>query len=827
MRFLFLMLFAGIAQVASAQYSVTGTVTDATDQSPVEGANIQIPVLGKGVTTNSSGEFQLNGLSAGNYTILVTHISFQPREASVRVSEDTSLEVELTPSTLVADEVIVTSTRASENMPVTYTDLDKQEIEKLNNGQDLPYVLNFTPSLVTTSDAGAGVGYTGLRIRGSDATRINVTINGVPLNDSESQGVFWVDIPDIASSTNSLQVQRGVGTSTNGAGAFGASINLETNQRSEDAYGEFVNTAGSFNTIRNTLSFGTGLLNDHWTLDGRISRIKSDGYIDRASSDLDSYYFAAGYYGEKTMLKAIVFGGAEVTYQSWYGTPEAVLENDPEGIEEVIINNGLDEDQAENMRNAGRTFNWYLYENQVDDYKQDHYQLHLSHRFSKLLTGTMALHYTYGRGFYEQYRRDDDFADYGAEPAVIGNTTVESTDLIRRRWLDNDFYGTTFSLQYKANRNLNLTLGGAWNYYDGGHFGDVIWAEYATSFSGNLPFGKDYRYYDNTGEKEDFNVYLKADYALNDRLSVFGDLQYRMIDYQTYGIDNDLREIDVDEKYNFFNPKLGASYELNENSRVYASFAIANREPVRTDFIDSETNPEHETLRNVELGYRRSGRISFEANAYLMDYKNQLVLTGELNDVGSSLRENVDKSYRAGIELQLGVPVTDRLFWQVNGTFSRNKIDEFTEVIYDYGVAFDEFNIIENTYSNTDIAFSPGFIGASQLSWNFLQQVLGNDSFELSLLSKYVGKQYLDNTSQDSRSLDAYFTNDIRFRYVIRDIFLEEVSLTFLANNVFEEAYSSNGYTFGYQGGPDYVVRENYYYPQALRNYLLTLAIKF
>ncbi len=821
MRFLLLMLFSGIAACASAQVTVTGVVKDATDQTPVSGANVRIPALNKGVTTSDDGTFTLRGLATGTYSLVITHVTYETLRRELDTQSASGLDLLLTPATLLADEVIVTSTRASEQMPVTYSSMEEEEIEKLNNGQDLPYVLNFTPSLVTTSDAGAGIGYTGLRIRGSDATRVNVTINGVPLNDSESQGVFWVNIPDLVSSTQSIQIQRGVGTSTNGAGAFGGTINLETSGRTEDAYGALVNTVGSFGTRRHTLNFGTGLLNGHWTMDGRLSKINSDGYIDRASSDLDGYYFSAGYYGEKTMIKGIVFGGSEVTYQSWYGTPEAVLENDPEGIEAVIINNGLDEEQAENMRTSGRTFNWYLYEDQVDDYKQDHYQLHLSHRFSNELTATMALHYTYGRGFFEQFRREDDFADYGAEPPVLGDSVIESTDLVRRRWLDNDFYGTTFSLQYRPGRNLDLTLGGAWNYYDGDHFGEVIWAEIAT------PLPKGYRYYDNVGEKEDFNTYIKADLSLNDRLSVFGDLQYRFIDYQTYGVDSDLRAIDVDADYHFVNPKFGANYALSDQSGLYGSFAIGNREPVRNDFIDSETRPEHETLRNVELGYRHSGRVTFEANAYLMDYKNQLVLTGELNDVGSPIRRNVDRSYRAGIELQASLPLADNLYWQVNGTLSRNKIKEFTEVIYDYGPAFDEFNIIENTYSDTDISFSPNVIGASRLSWNFSRNVLGDDNVELSLLSKYVGSQYLDNTSNENRRIDAYFVNDMQLRYTVRDFLLKELSLTLQVNNIFDEEYASNGYTFGYQGGPDYVVRENYFYPQALRNFLLTLSVKF
>ncbi|MEJ2006100.1 MAG: TonB-dependent receptor, partial [Cyclobacteriaceae bacterium] len=497
-----------------------------------------------------------------------------------------------------------------------------------------------------------------------------VTINGVPLNDSESQGVFWVNTPDIASSTQSIQVQRGVGTSTNGAAAFGATINLQTNHLEQDPYAEFINGVGSFSTRRHTFNFGTGLIRDHWAVDGRISRINSDGYIDRASSDLDSYYFSAGYYGKNTIVKGIIFGGNERTYQSWYGTPEAVLENDAEGIEEVIINNGLDEEQAENMRTAGRTFNWYLYPDQVDDYGQDHYQLHTSHRFSDKVTAQLTFHYTYGSGFFEQYERDADFGEYGIDPITIGDTTISSSDLIQRRWLDNHFYGTTFSLNINPDDATEIIFGGGWNNYDGDHFGQLLWSEYA---SGNVP--KDYKYYDNTGKKRDLNAYVKAIRQLGVNWNVFIDLQYRGIQYSVDGVDNDQRLLDVSEEFSFFNPKLGFSYTLNEKSSLYASFAVANREPVRTDFIDNEEVPEPERLNNFEVGYRfRKGNLAFEANGYFMDYRNQLVLTGELNDVGSSLRRNVANSYRAGIELQAAIQVTSSISWQANATFSRNKI---------------------------------------------------------------------------------------------------------------------------------------------------------
>lgn len=805
-------LQATLTQHALGQsFNVSGKVTDQTNGEPLIGATIKSNKAS--TATDFNGEFKLTNLKKA-VELTVTYIGYSDKTITVD-AEAPNLSIALEPKTYMVDEVIVSATRANIKTPTTRVTINKEDIEKQNMGQDLPFLLNWTPSLVTTSDAGAGIGYTGLRIRGSDQTRINVTINGVPLNDSESQGVFWVDIPDIASSTENIQIQRGVGTSTNGAGAFGGTINLQTNTMKDKAYAEIINAAGSYNTWRHTLGFGTGLMDGKWAIDGRVSKITSDGYIDRATSDLDSYYFSGGYYGEKTLIKAIVFGGAERTYQSWYGTPEAVLKNDSEGIEAVISNNGLDQEQAENMRNAGRTFNWYLYEDQVDDYKQDHYQLHISQQLGENLIGSAALHYTYGRGFYEQFRREGDFADYGLNNVVIGSDTIEATDLIRRRWLDNDFYGVTYSLNYEKDA-LSVILGGAYNEYRGGHFGEIIWAE----FSSNA-FNED-RYYDNDGNKDDFNSFLKVGYELNENLNVFADLQYRNIQYDISGIDNDLRVLGQSAKYDFFNPKMGANYTLNSNASLYATFGIANREPVRSDFIDSPTRPAHETLRNLELGYRMIKRnVRLNANFYYMDYSDQLVLTGALNDVGSALRENVNDSYRRGIELEGALKLGNKFQVNANLTLSQNKIASFDEVIYDYGAAFDEFNVIVNNYSDTDIAYSPNVIAGSQVLFT------PTNNLELALLSKYVGKQYLDNTSNDSRAIDAYFVNDFRVIYNIKTSFIPEIGFNLLVNNIFNELYASNGYTFGYQGGAAYVVRENYYYPQAETNFLVSVTMKF
>lgn len=797
---------------AMSQIRLNLSVKEADTGEPLPNANVQI---GASVFSTDIEGNAVISTKKGIHSIKVSFVGYETFSKSISLDSDENLTVSLSPDVLLADEVIVNATRAGAETPMTYTTLDKEKIQKQNFGQDLPFLLNFTPSLVTTSDAGAGIGYTGLRIRGSDATRINVTINGIPLNDSESQGVFWVDIPDIASSTNNIQIQRGVGTSTNGAGAFGGSINLQTNARNTKAYGEFINSFGSFNTRRHTLGFGTGLINDHWTLDGRISKINSDGYIDRAESDLDSYYFSGGYYGEKTMVKAIVFGGAERTYQSWYGTPEAVLENDQEGIEAVIANNGLNAAQADNMRNSGRTFNWYLYKDQVDDYKQDHYQIHISHEFMNNLVGSISGHYTYGRGFYEQYRYDDDFSDYGLQPIDVNGTLIESSDLVRRRWLDNDFYGVTYSLNY-SNDDLNLIFGGAANRYDGDHFGEIIWAQYASNFE----LGD--RYYESNGIKDDFNTYTKANYSFTDNLSAFVDLQYRNISYTSDGTDSDLQSIDINQNFDFFNPKIGAFYQLDNEQSLYGSFAVANREPVRSDFIDSPTNPRSERLNNLELGYRKvNSNMNVGVNFYYMDYKDQLILTGEVNDVGASVRTNVPESYRAGVEIEAGLKLSDKITWSANLTLSQNKIKKFSEVLYDYGPAFDEFNVIVNEYSDTDIAFSPSVIAGSQLSY------FPASNTEISLLTKYVGDQYLDNTSNEARKIDAYFVNDLRLSYTVLSEKFKALTFSLLVNNVFDELYASNGYTFGYSGGMDYVVRENYLYPQATRNFLASVSFKF
>lgn len=800
-----------------AQYTIKGKVTDAENGQALQGANVLLVNSTQGMPTNEQGEFSLTDLVAGEYKLVIRMIGYANYERSIDLKSDVDLNISLDRKTTSLSDVIVTGTRATEKTPTTFTTITGEEIKKQNLGQDLPFLLNWTPSVVTTSDAGAGIGYTGIRIRGSDATRINVTINGIPINDSESQGVFWVNTPDIASSAADIQVQRGVGTSTNGAGAFGGSINILTNGLSQEARAEVNTSVGSFNTQKYNAIFSTGLLKDRWAFEGRLSQITSDGFVDRASSDLQSYYLSGGYFGKKTSVKFITFGGDEVTYQSWYGTPEARLRNDAAGIEAVIANNGFTADQADNLRNSGRSYNFYEYDNQVDDYGQDHYQLHMAHKFNTNLNLTVAGHYTKGGGFFEEFRNDDDLADYGIADVVLGGTTISSSDLIRRRWLDNDFYGVVYDLNYSTGK-IDATFGGGVNKYIGDHFGEVIWAR----FSGDSDIRD--RYYESRSEKVDFNSYLKMNYQANEKLNIFGDLQYRMVDYIGIGVDNDLRPIDFDKNFNFFNPKVGATYQLTNNANLYASFAVGNKEPNRSDIIDAApgVDPQHETLNNLEIGYKRqSSTGSFEFNYYLMDYKNQLVLTGEVNDVGAGIRTNVADSYRMGIELSGVMKLTKGLFWSANVALSQNRINAFDEIIFDYGAAFDEFNEVRTTFTDTDISFSPSVVAGSQLSF------IPTSGIEIALLSKYVGEQFLDNTSSDSRKIDAFFVNDLRINYAFETKTIKEVSINLLVNNILNLEYESNGYTFGYFGGQSFEVRENYFYPQAGTNFLLSLGLSF
>lgn len=800
---------------AMAQFNVRGTVRDAKSKEALVGATVQVENQNRFAITDPQGWFEISRVAAGQQTLVIKFLGYQETRQVVDVSADQVVEFLLEESTELTDEVVVYATRLTDKSPSAFSTINKVALQKQNFGQDLPIILNWSPSLVTTSDAGTGIGYTGLRIRGSDATRINVTINGVPLNESDEHGVFWVDIPDIATSTQSIQVQRGVGNSTNGAGAFGASINLQTNTRNDQPYADIINSVGSFGTQRHTVGFGTGLKNN-FVFDGRLSMIKSDGFIDRATSDLKSFYLSAGYYGKKTFVKAIVFGGNEITYQSWNGVPESRLNNDVAAMEETAIAEGWNATQKNNLLNSNsRTFNAYTYKNQVDNYSQDHYQLHSSHRFNETITANAALHYTYGRGFYEEFKYDAAFKKYGVDTFLIGNQKIGSSDLVRRRWLQTNFYGMTYSVNYEKDK-VQSVIGGALNRHMADRFGEVIWAQVAN-------FPKDYRYYFNQGDKTDFNIFWKTNYQLTSAINAFVDLQYRKIDYTSKGVENELNTYRVDANFQFFNPKIGITYTLSDEQNVYASFSVANREPIRSDFINNigTTAPKPETLRNLEAGWRlRKNTWNLTVNYFLMDYTDQLVNTGKLNDVGAAIRTNVANSYRTGIEVDATIRFNHLISWMGNITLSQNKIKNFSEVLYDYGVNYDEYNEVVRDYKDTDIAFSPNVVGGSVLLFHPIQNV------EIGLLTKYVGQQFLDNTSNSRRKIDAYLTNDIRLNYSWKPAFMKELSLSLLANNIFDVAYSSNGYTYGYlSGGSE--TRQNYYYPQAGRNYMLMLTLRF
>lgn len=703
------------------------------------------------------------------------------------------------------DNVLIESTRASKEVPTTHTNVSKRELEQLNLGQDLPILLDQTTSLVSTSDAGAGVGYTSLRLRGSDQTRINVTLNGIPYNDAESQGVFWVNMPDLATSVSNIQIQRGVGTSTNGAGAFGGTVNIQTMDPSKIAFGEVGASYGSFNTYRLYGQFGTGLIAKKLAFQGRISKIESDGYIDRASSNLTSFFVAGAYFGENSILRLNVFGGKEITYQSWNGVDEATLEND------------------RTSNSAGTDFFQKLgepYENEVDNYRQDHYQLIYSRQIGERWYINPALHYTRGYGYFEQYKVDEDFVDYRLNPVVVGVDTVLSTDLVRRRWLDNHFFGAVFSAIYKGER-LGLTFGGGWNQYRGEHYGQVVWAAFASN--GDI----DHQYYFNDGFKNDGNVYAKLTYTIKKKFRFFVDLQYRNVLHKLDGVDNDQRFVSLDKTFHFFNPKAGLSYDFDSKHQLYGTFAFGHREPTRSDFIDSPAGvePSAERLYNLELGYQYSAtKYAFTANYYYMGYKNQLVLTGELNDVGSPVRTNVDESYRTGIELMGSVKPVKWFNASMNITYSTNKIKNFEEVLYVYDENYEYLGEERIQYENTDISFSPSLIGAVNLTFVPVK------GLNVSLLGKYVGKQYLDNTQYDSRSLKAYFTSNLSLNYTFKFWIVKEVTLNLLINNVFNTLYESNGYTFselyrvsGTNSRADY----NYYYPQAGINLLGGVKVRF
>lgn len=805
-------LFSGLVLMLlcismNAQVVVSGRVFDQDGQAMV-GASAVLKNTFSGDQSRTDGYFTITNVATGNYTLVVSYIGYKTVEKAIEVgSEDAFFKITLERNAIISDEVVVYSTRANEKTPTTFSNVSKSEIEQSNIGQDAPYIMEFTPSAVVTSDAGNGVGYTGIRIRGSDPTRINVTINGVPLNDAEGQGVFWVDLPDFASSTESIQIQRGVGTSTNGGSAFGATINLLTNSLNEDFYAELNNTVGSFGTVKNTLQLGSGLIADKFTLDGRVSRMVSDGYIDRASSDLFSFYLSGAYYGKNQSLRINAFHGFEETYQAWYGV----------SIDEI-------ETYGRTYNPAGMERPGEPHDNQVDNYRQTHYQAIYTNEVSRNLNFNATLHYTRGLGYYEEYKAEQDLNSYG-----IGSVSAIS-DLIRRRWLDNHFYGMVYSVNYSnEHKTLETTLGGGWNQYLGGHFGEVIWT------NSPITIDQSSRYYDNSGNKNDFNIFLKNNYELTSKLNAFVDLQYRRVNYSFEGVDEDASVLNQSVALNFFNPKVGLTYEFNPTARAYGFFGIANREPNRNDYVENPPSqqPKHETLYDTEIGFRKVFKnAAVNINYYYMYYRNQLALTGELNDVGAYLRANIDESYRTGIELEAKVDLSDSWYWATNFAFSQNKVVAFTEYFDSYDENFAWIGQEAREYENTDLAFSPNQIIGNEFTYSVFEnnaKLSNNNQLLVSLLSKYVGRQFVDNSNGEA--LDFYMTHDIRLSYgyrfntAKRGIF-KEINTSISARNILNEEYISNAWSYRYlfDGNLDQLVG---LYPQAGRTFWFSVNLKF
>jgi len=796
-KLMFLLLLQLFVFAGFGQFKLSGVVLG--NNEPLTGASVVLDNSLYGISSLSNGTFEFKNLKVGEYRVKVSFIGFETNEIKVNLKSDQHISVTLEPNVILTDEILISASVAKSKTPMAYTNVSGEEITRQNMGQDIPYLLQLTPSFIATSDAGSGIGYTNFRIRGTDMNRINVALNGIPLNDAESHGTWFVDQPDLASSIENVQVQRGAGTSANGAAAFGATINLQTSTFNPDAYAEYKTAFGSFNTFKNTVLAGTGLINGKFSVDTRLSKVSSDGFIDRASADLKSFYISSGFYSENTVLKAIVFSGTEKTYQAWNGVPSDLLSTNRtyNSAGEYTDENGIVQ----------------YYDNQVDDYQQDHFQLHFSHNFNQSFSLNASAHYTRGSGFYENYKEDEDLADYKIPSVIVGYETVETSDLVNQKWLDNDFYGLVYSLNYQKNKS-DFIFGGGYSIYDGDHFGKVIWAQ----FLGNVRPHHDW--YQSTGLKKDFNAYAKYNFQISEKINLFADLQYRNINYAIDGIDDDLRDITQEHKFNFFNPKFGFFYETQQNQQVYLSLAVANREPNRSNYVDANPagkQPVHETLRDWEMGYNfKSSTFSFSANYYYMYYKNQLVLTGEINDVGAPIMVNVDKSFRTGIELQAGVKITPALQWNGNTTFSINKVNNFTEYVDNW----DTWGQESYELGTTDLAFSPNVMANSRFTFSPVNKL------EFSFVSSYVGKQFIDNTSNDDRVLNAWFVNNLNVEYSMNTKLFNEITLRVMVNNLFNANYESNAwvYSYIYEGERS---KMDGYFPQAGTHFMFGVDFKF
>ncbi len=797
-------------QFLHAQNSISGRVFDASGK-PLVAANVVIAKLAKGAATDATGFYQITELPDGEFNLEVSYLGFETTGRQVRLQGKTiltNLDFELRGSGYAMEPLLVRATRATRRTPMTYSAMNKEDIQAQNLGLDAPYLFRWTPSAVETSDAGAGVGYTGIRIRGSDATRINVTINGIPLNDAESQSVYWVNMPDFLSSVDNIQIQRGVGSSTNGAGAFGASINLQTNTLPQEPHASVGWSAGSFNTHRQNVQFGSGKLSNGFSMEGRLSRITSDGYIDRASSDLRSWYLGAGWTGKQSLLKFNIFSGQEKTYQAWYGVPADYL----------------DDPVLRRFNPAGTERPGAPYDNETDNYRQTHYQLLYNTQLHPNWNLNLALHYTRGAGYYEQYKAGESFAAYGIPDVLTTTDTIRTTDLIRRLWLDNHFYGTVFALTWRsADERLESVTGGAFNIYEGLHFGDVIWAEFAAT----LP--KNFRYYENDAQKRDFNIYQKWNYRFASRWDAYLDLQYRTVDYTFFGYNRQLQQVDQSVDLHFFNPKFGLQFRPGKSSEAYASFAVGHREPNRNDFTENapDTRPVPERLLNTEIGYRVVGKNgALGINGYHMYYQNQLVLNGQINDVGEYVRINVDRSYRAGIELVAEYRLLPALKGTVQYTLSRNRILEFTEFADVYDADFNWLGQQAILRRDAHLAFSPNHIGNASLAWDVFGQPEAKSHLMATLMGKYVSRQFIDNSSDTNNTLKPYFFSDLRLNYGIKPGFVQRLDFQVLIQNLLDAQFASNAWSYRYLYEGDTLLDQGFF-PQAGINFLVGVNVTF
>lgn len=800
----FLLLFTdNLVSALANGWVVSGRVTDS-EGNILVGASVTLKGTLKGVTTDVDGFYRFPGISTGVNQLRFSFIGYETGTRELVIISDTIVNVALVRLPVIIDDVVITATRAGNRSPLAFTNVDRTIIEKLDPARDIPFLLSLTPSFVETSESGNGVGYTGMRIRGTDASRVNVTIDGIPLNDPESQQVFWVDLPDLSSSVDNIQVQRGVGTSTNGAGAFGASINIQTLGIENEAFARINSTAGSFRTFKNSISAGTGLLKNKFAFQTRFSDVKSDGYIRRTGSDHQSAFFSGIYRSARGLLRANIILGKQKTGIGWWGVPGEMLEKDrrynPAG---------------EYTDDEGRI---RYYENETDNYTQNHYQLIYSRNLTADVSLNSAVHYTRGSGYYEEYKEDEKYSKYGLDNIRIGDSTISSTDLIRRKWMSNDFFGFVSSMKYKSEK-VETSLGGGLNFYSGDHFGRLIWM--------NIPgrYERDHQWYFNNGEKTDGNAYAKITMNLTTAISLFGDVQYRHVRYSLTGVDSDLKNIGQAHRFNFINPKAGMFIAVAPDQEAYFSVAVAHREPSRTDFKeasgDDKATPRAESLLDIESGYRLIlGKSSFSANLYGMFYKDQLVPTGELSSVGNPIMTNVPQSYRIGAEITTVFTPFRFLSWDLNLTISRNKIEKFVEYYVDYNTNDWSSEYRSKNPRSVDIAYSPRVIGTGDLAFRPLK------SLDIHLVSKYVGSQYFDNTMSRDRKLDPYFVNNLvmGFYPVIKN--LKKVEIQAILNNFLNVKYSSNAYGGNwYEDGREKTWA--YYFPQAGINYLFRMGFMF